>query len=185
MSSVSDSSRLAGTATVTAAVPFADPEVAVIVAVPSATEVTRPVEDTVATDALDELHVTVALAIVAPLWSLTVADSWDVTPSEARLRLVTERVIDVATGVGVGVGAVGVLSPPQLAKISENKLHAINIFMPLFCPALLRPATPDAQNSAGWSMRLDWHEHASSGCGDGGLGAKSRLLLQGTPKLDC
>ena len=55
-----------------------------------------------------------ALAIVAPFWSLTVAEIWDVEPSEARLRLVTERVIDVATGVGVGVGAVGLLSPPQL-----------------------------------------------------------------------
>ncbi len=65
----------AGTATVTAAVPFADPEVAVIVAVPSATEVTRPEEDTVATDADDELHVTEAPLIVAPVWSLTVADS--------------------------------------------------------------------------------------------------------------
>jgi hypothetical protein len=90
------------------------PLVAVIVAVPSATEVTRPADDTVATAASDVVHVTVALAIVAPFWSLTVADSWDVTPSEARLRLVTERVIDVATGVGVGVGEVGVPSPPQL-----------------------------------------------------------------------
>ena len=83
-----------------------------IVAVPSATEVTSPVEETVATAEADVAHVTVALAIVAPFWSLTVADSWDVAPSEARLRLVTERVIDVATGVGVGV--VGLLSPPQL-----------------------------------------------------------------------
>ena len=57
-----------------------------IVAVPSATEVTRPVDDTVATAASDVVHVTVALAIVAPFWSLTVADSWDVAPSEARLR---------------------------------------------------------------------------------------------------
>ena len=75
MSSVSDSSRLAGTATVTAAVPFADPEVAVIVAVPSATEVTRPAVETVATEALDELHDTLAPLIVAPFWSLTVAES--------------------------------------------------------------------------------------------------------------
>ena len=46
-----------------------------IVAVPFATEVTRPAEDTVATDALDELHVTEAPLIVAPVWSLTVAES--------------------------------------------------------------------------------------------------------------
>jgi hypothetical protein len=106
--------------TLTVAVALAGPDVAVIVAEPSATEVTRPVDDTVATEAADVVHVTVALAIVAPFWSLTVAEIWDVTPREARLRLVTERVIDVATGVGVGVGAVGVLSPPQLHNNSEN-----------------------------------------------------------------
>jgi len=116
----------------------------VIVADPFATEVTRPADETVATDELDVAHVTGALAIVAPFWSWTVADSWDVAPSEARLRLVTDSVIDVATGVGVGVGAVGLLSPPQLAKSSENKLHGINFFMPLFSPVPLRPATQDA-----------------------------------------
>ena len=113
-------------------VTVADPLVAVIVAVPSATEVTRPVDDTVATAASDVAHVTVALAIVAPFWSLTVADSWDVAPSEAKLRLASERVIEVATGVGVGVGVVGVLSPPQLHKNSENNktLNATVFFMP-------------------------------------------------------
>jgi hypothetical protein len=117
----------------------------VIVPVPFATEVTRPVDDTVATAASDVAHVTVALAIVAPFWSLTVADSWDVAPSEARLRLVAERVIDVATGVGVEVGAVGLLSPPQLHNNSENTtaLNATVFFMPAFCPAPLRPATQD------------------------------------------
>ena len=52
--------------TLTVAVPLADPDVAAIVAEPSATEVTRPVDDTVATEAADVVHVTVALAIVAP-----------------------------------------------------------------------------------------------------------------------
>jgi len=98
----------------------------VIVAVPSATEVTRPADDTVTTAASDVAHVTVALAIVTPFWSLTVADSWDVAPSEARLRLVTERVIEVATGVGVGSGAVGASSPPQLPKSSENNSTAVS-----------------------------------------------------------
>ena len=100
-----------------------------IVVVPLVTEVTRPEVETVATAASDVAHVTQALAIVAPFWSLTVADSWDVAPNEARLRLVTERVIEVATGVGVGVGvgvgAVGVLSPPQLHQNSENN-RALN-----------------------------------------------------------
>ena len=89
-----------------------------IVVVPSATEVTRPEVETVATAASDVAHVTQALAIVAPFWSLTVAEIWDVTPSEVKLRLVTERVIEVTTGVGVG--AVGLLSPPQLHNNSEN-----------------------------------------------------------------
>ena len=80
------------------AVALTDSEVAVIVAEPFATAVTSPVDDTVATAASDVAHVTVALLIAAPFWSLTVADSWDVAPSEARLRLVTERVIEVATG---------------------------------------------------------------------------------------
>jgi hypothetical protein len=139
--------RKNGAATEADAVALSDPLVPVIVAEPFAIEVTRPVLDTVAIAASDVAHVTVALAIVAPFWSLTVADSWDVAPSEAKLRLVPERVIDVATGVGVGVGSVGLLSPPQLAKSSENKLHAIIFFMPPFCPAPLRPATQDEENS--------------------------------------
>ena len=107
--------------TVTVAVALADPLVAVIVAVPAATEVTRPVLDTVAAPPV-AAHVTVALAIVAPFWSLTVADSWDVAPSDARLRLVAERVIEVATGVGVGVG-VGV---PELGPVVLSPPHAVN-----------------------------------------------------------
>ena len=71
-----------------------------------ATAVTKPVEETVATEALDELHDTLAPLIVAPFWSLTVAESWEVSPSEAKLRLVDDSVIEVATGVG-GVGGVG------------------------------------------------------------------------------
>ncbi len=64
--------------TVTVADAVADPDVAVIVAVPSVTEVTRkvlvnPVDDTVATEAADVAHVTEAPLIVAPFWSLTVA----------------------------------------------------------------------------------------------------------------
>jgi len=94
------------TVAVTDAVALTEPEVAVIVAVPFPAEVTRPATDTLATATSDVAHVTVALAIVAPFWSLTVAAIWDVAPRESKLRLVTERVIEVATGVGVGVVAV-------------------------------------------------------------------------------
>jgi len=97
--------------TVTVAVALNEPDVAVIVAVPFATAVTRPLEDTVATDAADELHDTLAPLIVAPFWSLTVADNCCVAPKDEKLRLVVDRVIDVATGTaGVG-GLVGVVPP--------------------------------------------------------------------------
>jgi hypothetical protein len=142
-----------GAATVTDAVALTEPDVAVIVTVPFATAVTSPVDDTVATAASDVAHVTVALLIAAPFWSLTVADSWDVSPSVARLerlRLAIVRVIEVATGVGVG--AVGLPSyPPQLAKDSDTNraLNTNNFFMPPLCSAPLRPATQDPQNTAG------------------------------------
>jgi len=61
--------------TVTEAVALADPLVALMVAVPFATEVTRPVDDTVKTAASDVAHVTVAPLIVVPLASVTVAVS--------------------------------------------------------------------------------------------------------------
>ena len=122
MSTVSDNSKLAGTITVTETVPLSDPDVAVIVAVPSATEVTRPVEDTVATDADDELQVTLAPLIVAPFWSLTVAVSCCVAPKDEKLKVVADSVMEVATGVG-GVGGVGGLVgelSPSPQAVSSN-----------------------------------------------------------------
>ena len=107
----------AAAATVTVAVALADPDAAVIVAAPLATAVTRPADDTVATAAFDVAHVTVALAIVAPFWSLTVAVSWVVAASEVKVSSESDNSTLVATGVGVEVevpelGAV-VLSPPH------------------------------------------------------------------------
>ena len=100
----------------------ADPEVAVIVVAPLATAVTRPLEDTVATDVDDELQVTLAPLIVAPFWSFTVAESWEVSPSEAKLRLVADSVIEVATGVGGvgGVGGVVGVVPPSPQAVSSS-----------------------------------------------------------------
>jgi len=59
---VGDSVIVVGTSTmtVTVAVALTEPEVAVIVAVPAPTAVTRPDAETVATDASDMVHVTVA-----------------------------------------------------------------------------------------------------------------------------
>jgi hypothetical protein len=60
---------------VTVAVPLADPDVAVMVAVPSATAVTNPEAETVTTEALDVAHVTVGFEITLPPAFFTVAMS--------------------------------------------------------------------------------------------------------------
>ena len=75
MSTISDSSRFADTATVTEAVAVNGPEVAVIVAEPVAIPVMSPADETVATDEFDVPHVTVAPDMVLPTASLTVAVS--------------------------------------------------------------------------------------------------------------
>jgi hypothetical protein len=58
--------------TVISAVPLAEPEVAVTVAVPLPTEVTRPADETVATVVSEDAHVTVAPDISVPAASFTV-----------------------------------------------------------------------------------------------------------------
>jgi hypothetical protein len=109
-------------ATVTVVVALADPDAAVIDAVPFATAVTRPADDTVATAAFDVAHVTVALAIVAPFWSLTVAVSWVVAVSEAKVSWESDNSTLVATGVGVEVE----VSVPELGLVVVSPPHAVN-----------------------------------------------------------
>tara|TARA_Y100000758_G_scaffold212035_1_gene152047 strand:- start:171 stop:461 length:291 start_codon:yes stop_codon:yes gene_type:complete len=82
--------------TVAVAVAFTDPDVAVIVAVPEATEVTSPADDTVATDELDVAHVTDGLGMVLLFASFTVGTSVVVSPSDANDRLVGTSVTDAA-----------------------------------------------------------------------------------------
>ena len=88
----------------------------VTVALPSATAVTKPADETVATALSADVHVTVAPLIVAPFWSLTVAESWDVSPNEAKFKEVADSVIEVATGVGGVGGLVGVVPPSPHAR---------------------------------------------------------------------
>ena len=76
---------------------LAEPEVAVIVAVPFATAVTKPADETVAIDELDVVHVTVASDIVVPAASFTVAVSVAVSANEANERLVGDSVTEDAT----------------------------------------------------------------------------------------
>ncbi len=75
---------------------LAEPDVAVIVAVPLATEVTSPADDTVAMDEFDVAHVTDAPDIVFPPTSFTVAVSCCVAPRDEKLKLVGASVIDAA-----------------------------------------------------------------------------------------
>jgi hypothetical protein len=130
--------------TVTEAVALSDPLVAVIVAVPSATEVTRPEEETVATDADEVAHDTLAPDIVAPFWSLTVADSCCVAPKDEKLGEVGDSVIEVATGGGGVGGAVGSPSPQARSKSTvESRIHLIRIIWGTVCElALVMPHWP-------------------------------------------
>ena len=117
------------------AVADAEFDFAVIVAVPFATAVTRPVEKTLATDPEEVDHVTLAPLIVVPFWSLTVAENCCVSPRGEKLRLVAESVIDVATGVGGGGVAVGVLSPPHAAS-SSTAVSPMCLMLPRCFPPL-------------------------------------------------
>ena len=80
----------------TAAVPLADPDVAVTVAVPSVTAVTNPAVETVATEALDVAHVTVGFEMIFPAASVTVAARVAVAPIELKVTLVGASVTEAA-----------------------------------------------------------------------------------------
>jgi hypothetical protein len=89
---VGDSVRDAATwLTVTVAVALTESEVAVIVAVPFATEVTSPTDETVATDSSDVAQATVASGIVLLFASLTVARSLTPSPIDEKLGTVSDN----------------------------------------------------------------------------------------------
>jgi hypothetical protein len=111
---------IVGSPTVTEADPLAEPDVAMIEIDPVATEVTVPEDETVATAVFVDVHVTGALAIVAPFWSLTVAVSCFVSPIAEKLRVVDDSVTEVATGVVEGGGPVGVVPPSPHATSSSS-----------------------------------------------------------------
>jgi len=73
-----------GRVTVTVAVALTGPEVAVIVALPTATPVTTPASETVATAVFDDDQVTTAPDITVPPRSLTVGISVAVAPIDTR-----------------------------------------------------------------------------------------------------
>ena len=78
------------------AVALTDPDVAVMVAVPLPPAVTSPAAETVATEASDVVHVTVAPEMMFPPASLTVAVRVAPSPIDVKLRLVGDSVIEAA-----------------------------------------------------------------------------------------
>jgi hypothetical protein len=80
-----------------ALVALTDPEVAVMVALPSATEVTSPADDTVAALEFEVDHVTVAPEMVFPPLSFTVAAMVTVSPMEVSVLEVGVTSTDAAT----------------------------------------------------------------------------------------
>ena len=74
-----------------------EPDVAVIVTVPSATEVTSPEDDTVVIDELDVAHVTVGPGIVLPPASFTVATIVAVSPCIENVSTVGDNSILAAS----------------------------------------------------------------------------------------
>ena len=73
-----------------------DPDVAVMVALPSATEVTSPDDETVAIAASEVDHVTAAPDIVVPPPSFTAAAMVTVSPIEVRVLEVGVTEMDAA-----------------------------------------------------------------------------------------
>ena len=93
-----------------------------IVAVPSATAVTNPAAETVATEALDVAHVTVGFEITVPPASRTVATRVAPSPADVKLRLVGARVTDWATWLTVTVAVP--LADPDVAVMVAVPLPA-------------------------------------------------------------
>ena len=156
----------------TVAVPLADPDVAVMVAVPSATAVTSPADETVATDELDVTHVTVAPEMMFPPESLTVATRVAVSPADVKLRLVGARVTDWATwltvtvavpladpdvAVMVAVPAATAVTRPADETVATDELDVAHVmvgFEMVFPAASVTVATRVAPSPADVKLRL-------------------------------
>ena len=109
------------------AVALAEPDVAVIVADPAATEVTNPADETVAAEVLDDDHVTVAPDITDPAASFTVAVSVAVSPTDEKASEFGESVIVAATWVTVTEA--DLLAVPEVAVIVTDP-EAIEVTNP-------------------------------------------------------
>src|SRR3989441_6619961 len=117
-----------------AAVPLCPSEVAVIVAAPAATPLTRPLALTVATEAFEVVHVTVRPVSVLPFASLGIALSGPVWPTGTDA--VAGLTVTDATGtVATVIAAVPLF--PSLVAVSVAAPTAT----PVACPAPFTVAT--------------------------------------------
>jgi hypothetical protein len=108
---------MAGGVTVIVAVPLLPPALAVIVAVPAATAVTTPLDETVATDAALELHVTVCPETGLPFPSTGVAVSACVPPTVSVAELGETFTLATVGGGGAGTVIVAVAVLPPLVAV--------------------------------------------------------------------
>ena len=100
-------------ATVTCALPEAEPAVAVIVAVPLPAAVTSPDASTVATAAALLAQLSAAPAIALPFWSSTSAVSCSVAPNAVNWTVAGATATEAGRG-GSGGGGGGAVAPsPQ------------------------------------------------------------------------
>src|SRR5437773_394705 len=115
--------------TVTAAVALLPSLAAVTVAVPAATPVTRPLADTVATPALELVHVTARLVNAFPTESLGVAVSCTLCPAttlaEAGLRATDATGTFETVTVEVPLGSTAATAPLLVAHVTMWPLSGL------------------------------------------------------------
>jgi len=112
------------------AVAVAEPEVAVIVAVPFALAVTSPADEMVAIVGSDVAHVTVGLAITVPSVFLTVATSVAVSPIDAKLNALEDNSSVAALPTTEIESSFATVCPSPLVTCTVNVLVPIVVGVP-------------------------------------------------------
>ena len=123
------------------AVAVAEPEVAVIVAVPFASAVTSPAAETVAIVVSDVAHVTVGLAITVPSVFLTVATSVAVSPIDAKLNALEDNSSVAALPTTEIESSFAAVCPSPLVTCTVNVLVPVVVGVPeMVDPTSVSPA---------------------------------------------
>ncbi|MDE2654099.1 MAG: hypothetical protein OXI71_09825 [Gemmatimonadota bacterium] len=123
---------LTSCATVTDAVPDAEPAVAVTVAVPLAAAVTKPDASTVATEALLLAQATDAAAITCPCWSRTSAVNRAVAPSADSTADAGVTVTEVGRGGSDG-GSTAPSPQPDAHTATDSMVTPVTTHVPTHC----------------------------------------------------